>query len=155
MLVLPLSKWHDRSGFDCGDAQLNAWFAQVAKQHKEKGISSTFVVAASQSSTEIMGFYAITMAELISDNLPEQSRKRLPAKVPVFRIGRLAISQGFQRKGIGEFLLFDAIDRASRIAMEVGGVGLVVDAKPMAVDFYQRYGFEPMADHPQHLFLPI
>jgi len=155
MLVLPLSTWHDRSGFDCGNAQLNAWFAQVAKQHKEKGVSSTFVVVASPSDTAVMGFYAISMAELISDDLPEKSRKRLPIKVPVFRIGRLATSQGHQRKGIGEFMLFDAIDRAGRIAMDVGGVGLVVDAKPTAVDFYQRYGFEPMVDHPLHLFLAI
>lgn len=155
MLVLPLSKWHDRSGFDCGNAQLNAWFAQVAKQHKEKGVSSTFVVAASQSSAAVVGFYAISMAELISEDLPEKSRKRLPAKVPVFRLGRLATSQGHQRKGIGEFMLFDAIDRASRIAIDVGGVGLMVDAKPTTVDFYQRYGFDPMADHPQYLFLAI
>lgn len=155
MLVLPLSKWHDRSGFDCGDTQLNGWFAQVAKQHKEKGVSSTFVVAASETSHEVMGFYAISMAELIIDDLPAQSRKRLPAKVPVFRLGRLATSTTQRGKGIGEFMLFDAIDRVTRIASEVGGVGLVVNAKPPAVDFYKRYGFELMADHPLHLFLPI
>jgi GNAT superfamily N-acetyltransferase len=155
MLVLPLNKSHDRGGFDCGDEQLNNWFSQVAKQHKEKGVSSTFVVAADEISTEVMGFYAINMAELINDDLPEKSRKRLPAKVPVFRLGRLATSKSHQRKGVGEFMLFDAIDRVSRIAIEVGGVGLVVDAKPTAVDFYKHYGFESMSDHPRHLFLPI
>jgi GNAT superfamily N-acetyltransferase len=155
MLVLPLSKWHDRSAFDCGDSQLNGWLAQVAKQHKEKGVSSTFVVAANETSSVVMGFYAINMAELVNDDLPEKNRKQLPAKVPVFRLGRLATSKMHQRRGIGEFMLFDAIDRVSRIATEVGGVGLVVDAKPKAVDFYKRYGFESMADHPQHLFLPI
>ena len=155
MLVLPLSKWHDRSGFDCGDAQLNSWFAQVAQQHKEKGVSSTFVVAATDLSAEVLGFYAISMAELINDDLPALSRKRLPSKVPVFRLGRLATSQSHQGKGIGEFMLFDAIDRVSRIASEVGGVGLVVNSKPPAVDFYKRYGLEPMADHPLHLLLPI
>ena len=155
MLVLPLSKWHDRSRFDCGDAQLNGWFTQVAKQHKEKGVSSTFVVAATELSAEVLGFYALSMAELVNDDLPALSRKRLPAKVPVFRLGRLATSKSQQGKGVGEFMLFDAIDRITRIANEVGGVGLVVNAKPPAVDFYKRYGFEPMADHPLNLFLPI
>ena len=155
MLVLPLSKWHDRSNFDCGDSQLNSWFAQVAKQHKEKGVSSTFVVASNENHSEVVGFYAISMAELINGDLPEKTRKQLPLKVPVFRLGRLATSKLHQRRGIGEFMLFDAIDRVSRIATEVGGVGLVVDAKPTAVDFYKRYGFESMADHQQHLFLPI
>ena len=155
MLVLPLSKWHDRSGFDCGDAQLNGWFTQVAKHHKEKGVSSTFVVTATELSAEVLGFYAISLAELVNDDLPVLLRKRLPAKVPVFRLGRLATSKSQQGKGVGEFMLFDAIDRITRIASEVGGVGLVVNAKPPAVDFYKRYGFEPMADHPLNLFLPI
>lgn len=155
MLVLPLSKWHDRDGFDCGNAQLNGWFAQLARQHKEKGVSSTFVLASTDLSAEVLGFYAISMAELVNLDLPVHSRKRLPAKVPVFRLGRLATSKIQQGKGVGEFMLFDAIDRITRIASEVGGVGLVVNAKPAAVDFYKRYGFEPMADHPLHLFLPI
>ena len=103
----------------------------------------------------MLGFYAISMAELVNDDLPVPLRKRLPAKVPVFRLGRLATSKSQQGKGLGEFMLFDAIDRISRIASEVGGVGLVVNAKPSAVDFYKRYGFEPMADHPLNLFLPI
>ena len=155
MLVLPLGKQHDRYGFDCGDAQLNNWLTQVAKQHKEKGVSSTFVVAATEMSAAVMGFYAISMAELVNDDLPAQSRKRLPLKVPVFRLGRLATSKTEQSRGVGEFMLFDAIDRVTRIASEVGGVGLVINAKPPAVDFYKRYGFETMADHPLHLFLPI
>ena len=40
----------------------------------------------------------------------------------------------------------------TRIAQEVSGAGLVVNAKPGAVAFYLPYGFEPMADHPHHLF---
>ena len=38
--------------------------------------------------------------------------------------------------GIGALMFFDAIDRVTRIASEVGGIGLVVNAKPPAVDFY-------------------
>lgn len=155
MLVLPLNEGHDRKGFDCGNAELNGWFSQVAKQHKEKGVSSAFVAVTAIASTEVLGFYAVSMAELINANLPTQYRKRLPAKVPVFRLGRLATAKGHQGKGIGEFMLFDAIDRVTRITGEVGGIGLVVNAKHAAVDFYTRYGFEQMADHPHNLFLPL
>lgn len=155
MLILPLNNAHDKKGFDCGDADLNRWLARVARQHKEKGVSSTFVVVADESGSEIMGFYAINLAEVINTDLPVHVRKRLPEKVPVFRLGRLATARGHQRKRIGEFMLFDAIDRVTRIATEIGGVGLVVNAKPSAVLFYQQYGFEQMLDHPQNLFLPI
>jgi len=155
MLILPLNNGHDRKGFDCGDADLNRWFAQVAKQHKDKGVSSTFVAVDDQTSAQVLGFYALSLAELINADLPFSHRKRLPAKVPVYRLGRLATAKAHQGRRIGEFLLFDAIDRVSRIAQEVSGAGLVVNAKPGAVGFYQPYGFEPMADHPHHLFLPL
>lgn len=155
MLILPLSDRHDRKSFDCGDADLNGWLKRIARQHKEKGVSSTFVSVADKTSVEILGFYTISLAELANANLPAQYAKRLPAKAPMFRLGRLATASGHQGRGIEEFMLFDAIDRATRVSGEVGGVGLVVNAKPSAVDFYQRYGFEQMADHPQNLFLPF
>lgn len=155
MLVLPLSDGHDRKGFDCGNTELDRWFVQVARQYKEKGVSSTFVVVADEASPEVLGFYALSLAELVTFELPAQYRKRLPARVPVFRLGRLATAQRHAGQGIGEYMLFDAIDRVTRIADEVGGIGLVVNAKESAVDFYKRYGFEQMADHPLNLFLPL
>lgn len=155
MLVLPLSDRHDRRGFDCGNAELNRWFVQVARQHKEKGVSSTFVAVADEASSEVLGFYAISLAELVNAELPAQYRKRLPNKVPVFRLGRLATAEGHGGKGIGEYMLFDAIDRVTRIANEVGGIGLVVNAKSSAIGFYKRYGFEQMTDHPHNLFLSL
>ncbi len=155
MLVLPLNDGHDRKGFDCGDVELNDWLSQTARQHKEKGVSSTFVAVADDTSAEVLGFYTISLAELVNADLPSQYRKRLPTKVPVFRLGRLATAKRHQGKGIGEHMLFDAIDRVTRIAQEVGGIGLVVNAKQSAVEFYKRYGFEQMADHPHNLFLPL
>jgi predicted GNAT family N-acyltransferase len=154
MLVLPLNNQHDKKTFDCGDADLNRWLAQVARQHKEKGVSSTFVVVADESNTEIRGFYAINLAEVVNADLPAQLGKRLPERVPVFRLGRLATAKSHQGKRIGEFMLFDAIDRVTRIATEIGGVGLVVNAKLSAIGFYLQYGFEQMQDHPNNLFLP-
>ena len=155
MLVLPLNDGHDRKGLDCGDVELNDWLSRTAKQHKEKGVSSTFVAVADETSAEVLGFYAIGLAELVNADLPAQYRKRLPTKVPVFRLGRLATAKRHQGKGIGEHMLFDAIDRVTRIAQELGGIGLVVNAKQSAVEFYKRYGFELLADHPHNLFLPL
>lgn len=155
MRVLLLNKAHDRQRFDCGDASLNTWLKQTARQHQEKKISSTFVAVKDDIDTEILGFYAINLAELINADFPEQYKKRLPMRVPVFRLGRLAIALQHQGKGIGEILLFDAIDRVRRVAIEVGGIGIVVHAKPSAIKFYKRYGFEQMSDYTKHLFLPF
>ena len=155
MQILPLSESHDRKAFDCQDEALNRWFVQIAMQHKAKGLSATFVAVETLDAAEVMGFYAVTMAEIRTESLPEAMRKRLPTRVPVARLGRLATSTNHRGKRAGEFLLFDAIDRVRRTARDVGGVGLVVDAKPAAVPFYQQYGFEQMLDHEQHLFLKL
>lgn len=82
-------------------------------------------VCRTEASAEVLGFYAISLAELVNTDLPEQYRKRLPIRAPVFRRGRLATARQHQGKEIGEFLLFDAIDRVMRITQEVGGIGLV------------------------------
>lgn len=155
MLVIPLSNRHDREAFDCGNSDLNRWFREVASQHKRKLVSGTFVVTESALATEVLGFYAISLLELLNDELPTALKKRLPQRVPAFRLGRLAVSVSHRGKRIGEHLLFDAIDRATRVSQEIGGVGVVVDAKDSAVEFYRRYGFAVMPDHPNKLFLAI
>ncbi len=155
MRIAALAEHHDRAGFDCGDAELNRWLQQLARQHRDKGLSSTFVAVDGESAAAIHGYYALSVAELVNIDLPAKLAKRLPRRVPVFRLGRLAVSRQWQGRRIGELLLFDAIARCSRAAGEVGGVGLVVNAKATAVGFYAQYGFEAMADHPANLFLAL
>ena len=57
----------------------------------------------------------------------------MPDKVPVFRLGRLATAKNHQGERIGKLMHFDAIDRVTCIAQEVGGGGFVVNAKPSAI----------------------
>ena len=34
---------HDRQRFDCGRPELNDWLRRVARQHRDKGLSKTYV----------------------------------------------------------------------------------------------------------------
>lgn len=155
MLIQKLTDGHAKGEFDCGEPELNDWLKRFAKQHKDKGLSSTFVMVDHEKSPEILGFYAISLTELLNPDLPEPLRKRLPHKVPAFRLGRLATASAHQGKGIGETMLFDAIDRVTRLSGEIGGTVLIVNAKPSATSFYDRYGFEHMESHPHNLCLRI
>src|SRR6266498_592749 len=98
MFILPLSRRHDRHGFDCGNDDLNRWFIQVASQHKRKLVSKTFVATETESGAEVVGFYAISLLELMNEELPVELQKRLPQRVPAFRLGRLAVSTKHQGK---------------------------------------------------------
>lgn len=166
----PLTGHHDRSGFDCGIEVLNAWLKQTALQHQGRGISRTFVaVPADESALQswaqsgypvqvgsILGFYALTSAFVLTEELPAKQAKRYPRQIPVTRLGRLATRSDMQGQGLGQLLLADAVNRACTAAQAVGSAGLFVDAKNQtAARFYQRYGFIPSTDQPLKLFLSL
>ena len=154
MQVLPLAGSHDRQGFDCGRHELNDWLRQVARQHQDKGLSKTFVAIREEAPESICGYYAMTLAELESQHLPDAWRKKLPRRIPGVRLGRLAVDRQYQGKGLGELLLVDALTRAQRIYTEAGGIGLFVDViDERAAEYYRRFGFEASPDNPQLLFL--
>jgi GNAT superfamily N-acetyltransferase len=166
----PLTGRHDRSGFESGVAPLDLWLRQTALQHQAKGISRTFVaVPVNQAAVadfaavghiginpeSILGFYALASAFVLVQDLPTAVGKRLPRQVPVTRLARLAVRQVIQGQGLGRLLLADALNRA-RGAAQSGSAGVFVDAKDDAASrFYQRFGFQPCADQPLKLYLPL
>jgi GNAT superfamily N-acetyltransferase len=152
--IQPLTGSHKKQDFDCGDPSLNHWLQQVARQHQDKGLSKTFVATLEENSTQVCGYYALTLAELDSQHLPQAWRKKMPRRIPGVRLGRLAVNARYQGKGLGELLLVDALSRAARIYREAGGIGLFVDAlDERAAQFYQRFGFAAAPDNPLLLFL--
>jgi GNAT superfamily N-acetyltransferase len=154
MQVRPLAGDHDRQGFDCGRLELNDWLQKVARQRQDKGLSKTFVAVREELPARICGYYALTLSELESRHLPEAWRKKLPRRIPGVRLGRLAVDRQYQRKGLGELLLVDALIRAQRIYAEAGGIGLFVDAlDELAAGYYRSFGFEASPDNPLLLFL--
>ena len=155
MQIIPLTGGHDRQRFDCGREELNDWLRKVARQHQEKGLSKTFVAIDEAESTQICGYYALTLAELENRHIPDAWSKKLPRRIPGVRLGRLAVGQTFQNKGLGELLLIDALMRTQRIHAEAGGIGLFVDAiDEPAAGYYRRFGFVTSPDNPLLLFLP-
>ena len=156
MRVQALTGSHDRQGFDCGRAELNDWLCKIARQHQDKGLSKTFVATRDDDPRRICAYFALTLAELECRHLPPLWQKKLPARIPGIRLGRLAVDVSCQGKGLGEMMLMDAMTRAKGIVAQAGGVGLFVDAiDDQAANFYRRYGFESAPDQPRMLLLPI
>jgi predicted N-acetyltransferase YhbS len=84
--------------------------------------------------------------------------------LPVLRLARLAVDSTAQTRGVGRTLLRHVFRLALTLAENFGCVGVVVDAKPGAVEFYARFGFSPlevgegqMASRPapSPMFLPL
>ena len=155
--IVPLSRDHDRSDFDCGVPELNAFFKATSRQHIAKGISRTFVLTDQASPNTVIGFFTLSLCEVSARQLPAAYAKKYPRHgLPAVRLARLAVSSRNQAKGYGELLLAEASHRTVLIADQAGVIGLFVDAKnSYARAFYEHYGFVPLPGNDLHLFLPI
>jgi ribosomal protein S18 acetylase RimI-like enzyme len=150
-----LSEAHDRAAFVCGDEALDLYFGTQVTQDIRRHITNCFV-AIEIGSGKLAGYYTIAATSIPLTGLPQELTKRLPRypTVPAVRIGRLAIDQGFQGRGLGAAVLADAAKRT--FEAPPAAFALVVDAKnDRAVAFYQHHGFIPFAGRPRTLFLTI
>jgi GNAT superfamily N-acetyltransferase len=153
VVIEPLTAAHDRRAFRCGVEALDDYLRRFARQHAAANVSRTYVAAVGAT---VRGFYSLAMSGIRRDNLPPEHAIRFPNfPLPVARLARLAVDQRHQRQGLGELLLADALQRCLRLSLEIGMVGVIVDAKDeRARGWYERYEFERLPDSPLTLWLP-
>jgi GNAT superfamily N-acetyltransferase len=95
----------------------------------------------------ILGFATVASGSIERHGLPdERLRKRLPDyPLPVLRLARLGVDRRAQGLGLGYGLVRHVLTMALSQRDQVGCVGVVADAKPTALPFYERLGFTPLA----------
>jgi len=154
--VCLLKKAHGRSQFDCGVEPLNRYLRQQARQEMERHVSVTFVLPDSEQI--VRGFYTLSSSSITPEQLPPALAKKLPRydHLPVTLLGRLAVDRPARRKGLGQFLLADALRRSLDGSRVIGAMAVIVDAKDQqAEQFYQHFGFLSFQSTPRRLFLPM
>jgi GNAT superfamily N-acetyltransferase len=142
--VRPLARDDDRSGFSCGQADLDRFFEHYAGQNQFKLHLSVTYVAAVEG--RIVGFATVAPASIERASVPSaRLRKRLPSyPLPVLRLARLGVDTRAQGLGIGRALLRHVLGLALEQRDRLGCVGVVTDAKPDAVPFYEGLGFQAL-----------
>ncbi len=147
---------HDRSRFDCGNAQLNEWLRERISQFERRDLARTYVLC-EEGDTVVLGYYALSNNSVERNNLQKDQAKGLPnIAVPVVLLGRLAVDRSLQGQGLGSLLLLDALSRIESQAGQIGIRAVEVDAiDDSARKFYLKYGFSPLLDDRNHLFLPM
>ena len=152
-----IARTHDRNAFDCGDAELNSFLARYARQSHELGGAKTFLAVDDSDPKKILGFYSVAPAALVYERVPAVLRRGLARhEVPGFRLARLATHIDLQGHGLGGQLLAAAARRCIRVATEVGGLILVIDAKSdRAARWYAAYGAVALQDTPNTLVMAL
>jgi GNAT superfamily N-acetyltransferase len=152
-----INKQHDRKGFDCGQEDLNYFLHHFARQSHERGAAKTFLAVDDHDQKTILGFYTLSPASIAYGRLPEITRRGLGKyDVGAFRLVRLATHTNLQGQGLGGQLILAAGRRCLRVAEEVGGTVLLIDAKDARVAaWYASYGAMALNDAPLSLVLPL
>lgn len=150
------SAQHDRSAFACGAPDLDRYIREHASQDVKRDVARVFVATESEG-TAVRGYYSLSAASFQRDSLPDAQARRLPRyPVPAALLGRLAVDDGMKGKGLGAFLLMDALNRLLLATQTLAIHALVVDARDdAAAAFYRKYGFIAFPDDGRRLFLPM
>lgn len=136
-----LTEAHDTASFDCGEAVLEDWLRNRAWRNLQLAASRTYVICP-MGSNKIIGYFALSMGQILAQEVHGSMRRNMPKHVPAVTLGRLAIDRAWQGKGLGRALLADAVRRSLRAGAEVSARLVIVHAiSPAAEAFYLHHGF--------------
>jgi predicted N-acetyltransferase YhbS len=149
----PLAAYHDTAAFACGVDSLDHWLKQRALKNQATGASRTFVVC---DGKRVVAYYALASSAVAVEAATGSLRRNMPDPIPVVILGRLAIDQSQQAKGMGRALVRDACLRVIAAADAIGIRGMIVHAlSESARAFYERVGFDPSPLDPMTLMATL
>lgn len=157
LVIRALDSDHDRPGFQCGVASLDAYIKKQARQDVKRRVSRVFVATTMEKPNSIVGYYTLSTLSIELSQLPKALARKLPRHpVPAALLGRLAVNQATQGHGVGKMLLIDAIKRTLAVSDEIAIYTMVVDAiDERAQYFYEQFGFSLLSSDNQRLILPL
>ena len=148
---------HDRDAFVCGTESLDLYLKTLATQDMRRKANAVFVLTANPAPRKIIGYFTLCAFSLDQAAVPEAARKRIPRHpmVSATLIGRLAVAQSEQGRGLGSLLLARALRKSWENAAQVGSCMVIVDAiDDDAEGFYRAHGFIKLPDT-RRLILPM
>lgn len=155
MISIPalLTPEHSIEAFNSGYITLDDRLKKRALANQDSGASRTYVIEAEK---RVVGYFALAVGSIIASEAPGKIKRNMPDPVPVMILGRLAIDQDWQGRGLGSDLLREAVKRTIQVARIAGIRAIMVHAIDAdAARFYERAGFVASAHRPLTYFKQI
>ncbi|MEV4419403.1 GNAT family N-acetyltransferase [Patulibacter sp. NPDC049589] len=152
-----LTAAHATAAFTSGVESLDSWLRRHARAAVGAGSARTYVVVDREDESRVVGYSALAAGGIEPRGVPGRVRAGMPRHpIPVVLLARLAVDERVQGRGLGAFLLADAMRRTLSAADAIGVRALVVHAvDDRARAFYERFGFAVSPTDPLHLVLLV
>lgn len=145
----------ERSAFDCGDEDLNEFFATDSKDGTRELVSVTYAIIEEQLG--LVGFFCVSNDAIRKDDTTNNKFNKIRSKIPpskryssmpAVKIGRLATVLKYQDKGVGKKTL-DLIKMWFTDGNKTGCRFIIIDAlnTEKVLAFYRRNGFDFLDSH--------
>ncbi len=141
--------------FDCGNQDLNDFFANDCFNYAEQLIGKTYCFTLDDNPGEIVCMFTVSNDSIKANTLPNSRRKKVTKHIPHEKrmrsypsvlIGRLGVSINFKKRGIGKelmnFIKTWFIDRNNKTGCRF----IVVDSynETGTINYYKNNGFIPL-----------
>jgi GNAT superfamily N-acetyltransferase len=144
---------HDASTFDSGQAALNEWLRESARDSDGRNLTRTYVWHLGDG--VVVAYYTLMPYFIERETLSKKQGRGLPDRIPCYLVARLALHRDLQGNRLGSQLLASALTRAAVGGRDLGGRYVIVDAiDDAAASFYRHHGFEPIPGREHRLLLP-
>lgn len=134
---------HERAAFTCGVNRIDNFLKITASKYLAGDIGRIYV-AIEKAGGRLIGFYAVGPHSIDACELEADMKKRLPNydRISAYYLSMIGTHSDVQGKGVGGYLLADALKRCIEATDKMGGRFVVLDAiNEDAARLYVRYGF--------------
>ena len=158
LIVEPLDRnRHDRAAFSCGIDRIDNFLKNTAARHADQDHGKVYVVHA-PTTPSILGFYALSPHSIDISSFPEADQKRLPRlpTISAIYLSMIGVDRTAQGRGLGTYLMMDAMKRCVFGANIMGGHFIVLDAlNENAARMYRRLGFTDLPSTPNRMLIAM
>jgi GNAT superfamily N-acetyltransferase len=148
-----LDNEHRLNGFECGIGSLDIWLVKHARAAAGAESARTYVVTDTEQD-RVVGYHALCLSSIERAEGTERAQKGAPDPIPAMLLARLAVDVAVKERGLGAFLLRDAMSRALAVSEQAGMRLMLAHAvNEEARSFYEHFGFERSPSDPMNLQL--
>lgn len=135
-----LAPQHDLSSFNSGESAIDSWLRDSAATASVRDYSRIYVWHSGDN--RVVAYFTLSAFAITPEELPRSRARGEQRGIPALLLGKFALDNSIQGKGLSHILIADAVTEAVKASKIAAARYLVVDAlNPKLAGLYENFGF--------------